>query len=346
MLILRPAKACDLEPLLHLARQLDTVNLPEDREFLAERIALSEAAFASRLEDPDDAAYVFVLEDLETQRCVGTSSILAKQGRPDLPYYWLEVSSEERASPELGRRFVHRKLTLRASEDGPTEIGGLVLEPGYRRHPSRCGKALSIVRFAWMSMHSERFQLQVIAEMLSPFEAPGRNLLWEAFGARFTGLPYREADHLSARTKQWIADLFPRDPVYVTLFPKEVQEVIGRPNATAQAAVRILEKVGFHPLNQVDPFDGGPYYGAARDAIVSVRERRVLVLPGESATPAEGAPERAPGERLTLLSTEGAQGFRATVVPLDGEGSPLVTDACRDALGVGGGDPVSITPLP
>lgn len=346
MLILRPAAAGDLDDLLRLARELDTVNLPEDPGFLAERVAVSERAFAGELPDPEEAVYVFVLEDLEARRCVGTSMILAKQGRRGLPYYWLEVSTEERASPELERRFVHRKLTLRSTEDGPTEIGGLVLEPGYRRHAARCGKALSVVRFAWISMHPERFELQVIAEMLSPFEDTGRNLLWDAFGARFTGLPYREADHLSARTKQWIADLFPRDPVYVTLFPKDVQEVIGKPNDTARAAVRILEKVGFHPLNQVDPFDGGPYYGAARDAIVSVRERRVLVLPGESASEAEGAPEHAQGERLALLATEKGRPFRATVVPLGADDAPQVSAASREALGVAGGDRVSITPLP
>ena len=28
--------------------------------------------------------------------------------------------------------------------------------------------------------------------MLSPFEAPGKNLLWEAFGAKFTGVAYRD----------------------------------------------------------------------------------------------------------------------------------------------------------
>ena len=72
-----------------------------------------------------------------------------------------------------------------------------------------------------MSLHPDRFEREVIAEMLSPFEAPGKNLLWDAFGARFTGLSYREADHLSSRTKQFIADLFPRDPVYATLFPEQ-----------------------------------------------------------------------------------------------------------------------------
>src|SRR4029453_6460959 len=128
----------------------------------------------------------------------------------------------------------------------------------------------------FISAHPDRFEQQVIAEMLSPFVAPGRSLLWDAFGARFTGLSYREADRLSGRTKQFIADLFPRDPVYATLFPDEVQKSIARPNETAGAAVRTPKKVGFPRRNQVAPFEGGPYYGAARDAIVSVRERREL----------------------------------------------------------------------
>jgi arginine N-succinyltransferase len=120
-----------------------------------------------------------------------------------------------------------------------------------------------------------------------------------------------------------------------------VQEVIGKINEDARAALAILEKLGFRHLNHVDPFDGGPYYGAARDAIVSVRERRQLVLPGL-------APERvAPAEEtLALLSAEGEFGFRATAVPLDEQGAPVVSKQCREALGVASGDRVSVTPLP
>ena len=49
---------------------------------------------------------------------------------------------------------------------------------------------------------------------------------------------------------------------------------------------------------------------------------------------------------LALLSAEGALGFRATVVPLDEQGSPVLSAAGREALGVKAGDRVSITPLP
>ena len=341
MLILRPIEPGDLDALVDLAAQLDSLNLPADREFLEQRIQISQRSFAGELRDRREAVYVFVLEDSDASRCVGTSAILAKCGRPGAPYFWLAVTTEERRSVELRKRFVHTKLQLQSTEDGPTEIGGLVLDPAYRRHKERCGKALSTVRFAYMSLHPNRFEREVIAEMLSPFTETGANLLWDAFGARFTGLPYREADRLSARTKQFIADLFPRDPVYATLFPERVQAVIGKTNESAKAALRILEKIGFRYLNQVDPFDGGPYVGAARDAITCVRERRQLVLPGaarDADTPA--------ASHLALLAAEGRLGFRATVVPVDDEGAPFVSKQARDALGVSAGDRVSVTPLP
>lgn len=341
MLILREIAEDDLDDLVSLAEQLDSMNLPRDPEFLAERISHSRQSFERKFEDWREAIYVFALEDTETGRCIGTSTIVAKHGRPGNPYFWLAVTKEERRSTELDRRFVHTKLQLRSTEDGPTEIGGIILDPAYRGNPSKCGKALSIVRFAYICWYPERFEREVIAEMLSPFEAPGKNLLWDAFGAQFTGLPYREADHLSARSKQFIADLFPRDPVYTTLFPPGVQAMIGQPNETAIAALQILERIGFRPLEQVDPFDGGPYVGAARDAITSVRERRRLVLPGLPFESLETS-----GGTLALVSAEGRHGFRATAVPLDEENAPLVSTDCREALGVAAGDSVLVTPLP
>jgi arginine N-succinyltransferase len=341
VLILRPIAAPDLPDLVALARLLDSVNLPSDPAFLRERIEISQRSFGDAIDDWRQGVYVFVLEDTVARRCVGTSSIIAKAGRPGTPYFWLAVTTEERRSRELGRRFVHKKLQLHSTEDGPTEIGGIILDPAYRRHPEKCGKALSIVRFAYISLQPGRFEREVIAEMMSPFDAPGKNRLWDAFGEKFTGLTYREADRLSTRSKQFIADLFPRDPVYATLFPASVQEVIGQPHESARAALRILEKVGFRDLNQVDPFDGGPYVGAARDAISSVRERRKLVLPG---IPFDDEPPAT--ETLALLSAEGQHGFRATVVPLDEEGAPYVSKESREVLGVAAGDPVLVTPLP
>lgn len=342
MLILRPAAEKDLHDIVELAQLLDSVNLPSDPEYIRGEIARSQESFAARYSNWRKGLYFFVLDDTETQKCVGASMIIAKHGEPGTPHFWLEVSTEERKSQDLGKRFIHTKLRLRSSEDGPTEIGGLILHPDYRHHPQRCGKALSIVRFAYMSLHPDRFEREVIAEMLSPFDEEGKNLLWDAFGKRFTGLAFREADHLSATNKQFIVDLFPRDPVYVTLFPDEVQKTIGEPNPTAKPAVRILEKIGFQRLNQVDPFDGGPYYGAARDAIVPVNERRELILPQTPSADGMATSDAA----LTLIATEKDRHFCATVVPLDAEASPIVSRECRKQLGLETGDRIHVFPLP
>ena len=127
MLILRPVAVDDLDDFVALAAQLDSANLPQDPDFLAERIATSVRSFAGDLEDPRDGAYVFVLEDTETERAIGTSMIIAKHGREGSPFYWLELSTEERCSPELERRFaapqaapaVHRRWTHRCGRPDP-----------------------------------------------------------------------------------------------------------------------------------------------------------------------------------------------------------------------------------
>ena len=119
MLILRPIELRDLDDLVALASQLDSMNLPSDRDFLEARIQASQRSFAS---GDRHGIYVFALEDSAAGRCVGTSMILAKHGVPGVPYYWFELSTETRRSVELHKRFTHTKLRLRSTEDGPTEI--------------------------------------------------------------------------------------------------------------------------------------------------------------------------------------------------------------------------------
>ena len=94
MLILREIAEDDLDDLVSLAEQLDSMNLPRDPEFLAERISRSHRSFKKNFEDWREAIYVFALEDTETSRCIGTSTIVAKHGRPGNPYFWLAVTKE------------------------------------------------------------------------------------------------------------------------------------------------------------------------------------------------------------------------------------------------------------
>ncbi len=70
MLILREIAAGDLDALVSLAEQLDSMNLPSDRKFLVGRIELSRRSFAQEVGDWREAIYVFVLEDTDARQCV------------------------------------------------------------------------------------------------------------------------------------------------------------------------------------------------------------------------------------------------------------------------------------
>ena len=112
MLILRPVERRDLDELVALARRLDSVNLPAEPPLLEERIAGSERSFADLTGDWRRGLYVFVLEDTASGHVLGTSMLRAKHGTPDAPYYYLEVSTEERAR----RRASQRGYTLDSAE--------------------------------------------------------------------------------------------------------------------------------------------------------------------------------------------------------------------------------------
>ena len=213
---IRAASVEHLDDLSQLARHLNTVNLPDDPGVIRHLLETSERSFSGEIRDPRKREYVFVLWDREQRRAVGTSMIIAQLGRRGVPYIYLEVREEEKYSATLDRHYIHRVLTTRYSYDGPTELGGLVMHPESRRSPERLGSLISYVRFLFIAMQRADFRDQVLAELLPPFEPDGSSLLWEAYGRRFTGLSYREADRLSRSNKEFVRSLFP-DEIYATL---------------------------------------------------------------------------------------------------------------------------------
>ena len=86
-----------------------------------------------------------------------------------------------------------------------------------RRHPEHIGKQISWVRFLYMARFPARFEPEIIAEMLAPMLPGHRNLFWDHYGGRVTGLSFQEADILSTRDKEFIHTLFPDSPLYTFL---------------------------------------------------------------------------------------------------------------------------------
>src|SRR4029079_11495374 len=94
-------------------------------------------SFTQAIKDPKRRQYVFVLVDRAKDKIIGTSMVFAQLGRKHAPSYNLAVIAEERYSQTLDRHFEHTILKIGYSYNGPTEIGGLVLDPTYRRVPER-----------------------------------------------------------------------------------------------------------------------------------------------------------------------------------------------------------------
>ena len=145
--------------------------------------------------------------------------VIAQHGTRQSPCTFLDVTERESYSSTLDRHFRHQVLSIGFHFDGPTEIGGLVVDPGSRGGPDLPGKQLSLVRFLYMAMFPERFRDTVLAELMPPLAKDGKSLFWESFGRRFTGLDYQDADKRSRRGKEFIQQLFPGGEFYATLAP-------------------------------------------------------------------------------------------------------------------------------
>ncbi len=340
---IRGAVPTDLDELLRLARHLNSVNLPNEPGHIARLLEASEKSFTAQIENPRRRKYVFLIRDLERGEAVGTSMIVAQLGRRDAPYIYLDVSTEEKYSSSTDRHFHHTVLRIGFSYDGPTELGGLVVHPEHRRVDAKLGLLISYVRFLFIATHRELFKDQLLAELMPPLEPDGTSHLWEAFGRRFTGMSYADADLRSSEDKTFIRDLFPRGEVYASLLSHEAQGVIGKVGAQTRGVERMLRRVGFRYAERIDPFDGGPHFVANADEVTLIQQTRKATLAGLLDDAVE-----LPGPRhLVALPLRQAPFFRAAACRLrETESGVLLPASFAQVLGAVRGDSVSLLPLP
>ncbi|MGE3107831.1 MAG: arginine N-succinyltransferase [Phycisphaerales bacterium] len=266
--------------------------------------------------------FMFVLEDLTVAdekgnagAVLGTSQIITRMGGPGRPNVSFRLSRKETFSSTLQVGATHIVAKLHLDETGPTEIGGLILQPSYRGHKLRLGRLLSLVRFHVMGLYRPLFSERVLAEMMGPMTPDGRNTMWEYLGRRFINLTYAEADSFCQYSKEFMTSLLPHEEIYLTLLPPEARAVIAQVGPETVPARRMLEKLGFAYRDHIDPFDGGPHLEAATDDISIVKNTRS----GSGITP---VPQRQ-CDKHGLVSVLGSDGdFRA-----------IETDFCVDRKG-------------
>ena len=349
MILLREIQEGDLDSLAKFAQIPGFINLQDDRDFLREKIGKSVSSFNDQLPNKFDGKYIFVDEELETKRVLGTSMIAAQHGTTDSPHFYFEVSNEEKFSETINTGFIHGTLKLKYDTNGPSEIGGLVLDPDYRNSEARVGRQISFVRFLFVGLNRARFKRKILAELLPPLNKKGQSPLWEAIGRRFTNMDYWEADQLCQKNKEFIFSLFPTGKIYTTFLPAEARNAIGKVGKDTEPVMHMLRKIGFAYKNQVDPFDGGPHLWANIDEILPIKKlAQYTVLPDSGL----GSGDQREAGLLCPAQQKPGQ-FRAVAVQAvrrdssSGKGLIVAEPAQEQvlgALGLSAGDPVVFMP--
>ncbi len=278
MFILRSVRPEDLKDLYKLSQMMVFINLPADEEMIMSKIRSSMKSFNNPSPELFKNYYIFVIEDKTNNEILGVSMIHAQHGTEHEPHFYLSVGQESKFSNTINTGFVHGTLKLGLDYNGPTEIGGLILNPDFRGHAEKLGKQLSFVRFLYMAKNPDRFKPMVHSELMPPFDKNGNSPLWEAIGRKFLNMNYVEADILSRSNKEFILSLFPSENIYQTLLPMEAREAIGKVGKETEPVKRMLESIGFKYTFEVDPFDGGPHYRCPLKEIKPIKEKITGVL--------------------------------------------------------------------
>jgi len=336
MVCIRPVTVDDLEPLLELAGAagVGLTTLPKDRDLLKRRIGKSLRSMEQIPDRPGGEAYLFVMEDVATRKVVGASGIVSKVGGFE-PFYAYKIKKEVHQSRELKVRKEIAVLRLVHEHSGPAEIGSLYLSPEYRGRDA--GRLLQLSRFLFVAEHREAFEPLVVSELRGVIDAAGRSVFWDALGRHFFDIEFRQADYLSVVSKNFIADLMPRHPIYIPLLPKAAQDVIGKVHESSKPALKNLEDEGFAFSGMVDIFDAGPCVSCRRDEIRTVRESRTAKI------------EQIVTEEITspayLVGSRGGE-FRVCTAPLSvNDATVRIGAEAAQVLGVSVGQEIRYSPL-
>lgn len=278
-MLFRAAKNDDLDAIYQLATSTGPIGittLPKDKNLLKKRLSWSTDSFKKAVHSPLNEYYLFVLEDTEKGHIVGTSAIEAAIGS-EAPFYSYKISNRTRICHELKIRNDYEVLSLVNDNQGNSEICTLFLDSNYRRQQN--GLLLSRARFLFLAQFPNRFAPVIVAEMRGISDEKGNSPFWDAIGHHFFQMSFAEADRLTIATnKQFIADLMPRNLIYMPLLPPSAQAVIGKPHESTVPAMKILLREGFHYNHYIDIFDGGPIIEAPRDQIHTAASSKSVTL--------------------------------------------------------------------
>lgn len=273
-MIIRPIARKDLEIFgdFPLESLLGMTSLPRNREKFLEKITLSETCFQNPIiERPGNEEYFFVLEDLATGKLGGICGIIA-QSRQNFAFVYRIETLENKT------RFVPapnevKILKVEANPGDSSEVCALYLQPFFRH--SGLGRLLSLSRFLFIAAFPNRFNKKMVAEMRGYIDKREISPFWDSIGRHFCDLSFVELMAKLEKSHDFIPEILPKYPIYLSLLPKEAQEMIGKTHEQTKPAYEMLLQENFAFHQQIDIFEGGPILTAQTSTIRSIQHSAV-----------------------------------------------------------------------
>ena len=128
-----------------------------------------------------------------------------------------------------------------------TEVCSLFVLPEYRH--SHNGTLVSRARFLFMSEYPNRFAHKIIAELRGYIDEYGECPFWNGLAKKFLPIDYLHSDQLlGSGQKQFIHDLLPQVPIFVTYWTLRHRAAIGRIQSATQPAYNLLRREGLDTI--------------------------------------------------------------------------------------------------
>lgn len=255
----------DREDLLALSRHFPLCSLPASPSKLDKKIKISQESFKHILPQKD-RNYLFVLEDLEKKKIIGSSQIMSYFAEKKSLCYFLEKSY----------------LKLGWIKTGRNQIGGLILHPDYRKSKALLGLQIGLARFLYIKNFPKEFSSTIEVSLTAPIKN-NKNHFWEE-----TGLKHLKINYLSALQK------FQKDRIqFFSLFQKNLKINLDQLSPQAKAYMdqvhpqtvpvyKGLLKRGFHKTNHYHVIDGGIYLEALWKNLSFLKKAKFGLLQKES----------------------------------------------------------------
>ena len=263
--IIRPIETKDAESLLSLVVKSSggLSSLQPRLNFLKDYIKSSEKSFSQKHNSDQPCKYLLGMYEGVGGKLIGCAAVKTKTGI-NTPFINFDILGEGDDQ--------HLKASSRFM--GSTEVGSLYLDPDYRS--LGLGSYLARVRYLLMATQPWRFDDCVIAELRGICGIDGSPLYDHIFKDKLEK-NFMEADtEYFDRNPKSLGDIVPIGKLNTCDMPINVRASLGQPNASGQAAMRLLQSEGFIFTGTVDLFDGGPIMSVHRDTIRTIMNSKVL----------------------------------------------------------------------